>query len=344
MALFDVLPVDKKYYAENLADFLPDKIFDAHVHIYNKPKADGEISNRTVTWPSRVADKNPVEDLTETSGLMFPGKKYVPLMFASLEKNAAGFESANEYVSKVSAEYGYPALFFAVPETPPDELEKKIKKGGFSGIKAYLSYAPGYIPADEIRIYDFLPRNQLDVIDKNGWAVMLHLPRSGRLRDPVNLAQLMEIESDYKNLKLIVAHAGRAYCDSDAGGAFDILKNTERMMFDISANTNDFIFEKLIEKVGSSRILYGSDLPITRMRMRRTERGGTYVNLVPRGLYGDVLNDKNMGELDAPEADELTFFLYEEIGAFKKAAQRTGVKKEDIEKIFWKNGASLFLN
>lgn len=38
---------------------------------------------------------------------------------------------------------------------------------------------------------------------------MLHIPRDGRLKDPVNLAQMMEIEEKYPKVKLIIAHVGR---------------------------------------------------------------------------------------------------------------------------------------
>ena len=34
---------------------------------------------------------------------------------------------------------------------------------------------------------------------------MLHIPRNGRLRDPVNLAQMLDIEARYPKLQLIVA-------------------------------------------------------------------------------------------------------------------------------------------
>jgi len=343
MALFDVLPVDRAFYKNNLADFLPEKIFDAHTHVYKKRVSALPDAGRTVSWPSRVADRNPIEDMKETASLLFPDKKYIPLMFATIENDGPDMAAANAYVASEGEKNNYPALFFTGPDVAPDELERLVGAGGFRGIKVYLSYAPSYIPADEIRIYDFLTREHLDLANKRGWAVMLHLPRPGRLRDPVNLAQLTEIEKTYKNLWLIVAHAGRAYRDADAGDAFDVLKNTERMLFDISANTNGFIFEKLIRAVGGSRILYGSDLPITRMRMRRIERGGVYVNLVPRGLYGDVSGDMNMGELDGAEADALTFFLYEELEAFRQAAHRTGLKRSDIENIFWNNAAEVFL-
>ena len=344
MSLFDVLPIDHKFYAENLREFLPDKIFDAHTHIFkSKPAARAEATaeQRTVTWPDRVAAVNPVEDIEATASLMFPGKRYAPLMFGMPDVNT-DLQEANAYVSACAVSRGYPALLLTSPDTPPDKLEADILRGGFSGIKVYLSYAPPYIPANEIRIFDFLPHAHLEVMDRRSWVVMLHISRPQRLRDPVNLAQLLEIERTYKNLRLIVAHVGRAYCNADAGDAFKVLKGTERMLFDFSANTNGWIFEQLINMAGSSRILFGSDLPITRMRMKRVERGGIYVNLVPRGLYGDVSGDPNMGELDPPESDSLTFFMYEEIEAFRQAALRTKLSHGDIEKIFWSNAADIF--
>lgn len=340
MALLEVKQVDKIFYKEKLQDFLPDKIFDVHTHVF-LPDLNEHHSGRTVTWPSRVANANPVEDLEETARLMFPGKTYIPLMFG-MPSEGIDIAKSNEYVSKCSKAMGYPALMLTKPEMTPDEVETEIKKGDFCGIKVYLSYAPAYIPSNEIRIFDFLPHSHLEVCDKLGLAVMLHIPRPQRLRDPLNIAQLLEIERTYKNLKLIVAHVGRAYTRQNVGNAFEKLKDTENMVFDFSANTNAWVFEKLIKAVGSSRILYGSDLPITRMRMKRIERDGTYVNLVPRGLYGDVSDDPHMDELDPPESDQLSFFLYEEIEAMRHAAVNTGLGTNDIEQIFWSNAAEIF--
>ncbi|OHB65637.1 MAG: hypothetical protein A2Y76_04400 [Planctomycetes bacterium RBG_13_60_9] len=113
------------------------------------------------------------------------------------------------------------------------------------------------------------------------------------------------------------------------------------MMFDISANTNATVFEQLIGAVGPRRILFGSDLPITRMRMRRICEGGNYVNLVPKGLYGDVSDDKHMREVDGEQAEALSFFLYEEIDAFRRAAQAVGLTRQEIEAVFYSNAARL---
>lgn len=342
--LIEVKEVDREMYASRLRDFLPDEIIDIHTHVWRtsdfpsapKPKTE----SRTVSWPSLVARDNPIEDLLETYRLLLPGKRVTPLIFGTLPKGN-NLDAQNAYVADCSRRAKVPALLFTDPTWSATELEDRTLAGGFLGAKSYLSLAPSYLPTREIRIFDFFPRHQLAVHDRHGWIVMLHIPRDGRLKDPVNLAQLLEIERDFPNLKLIVAHVGRAYCTQDVGNAFDILAQTKRMVFDFCANTNDQVFEQLLRHIGPKRVLFGTDLPILRMRMRRITQDDTYVNVVPKGLYGDVSGDKNMAEVEGAEADKLSFFLYEEIDAFRRAAERVGLTRDDIEDIFYRNARRL---
>ncbi len=337
--LFEVKPVDRRFYEERVMDFLPDRMIDMHTHVWldrfiRRTPADG----RSVTWPARVAKDNSVEDLAETYRILFPGKSVTPLMFGTVN---ADLDAENAYVSDCARKTGYPALIFSDPTWPAETIEERILAGGFLGAKSYLSLAPAYLPGNEVRIFDYFPPHQLAVLDRHQWIMMLHIPRSGRLKDPVNLAQMLEIEARYPGIRVIVAHVGRAYCPEDIGNAFDVLSGTRRMMFDICANTNDVVFEKLIRAVGPARILFGSDMPILRMRMKRICEKGTYVNLVPRGLYGDISGDKNMRDVDPPDSDSFTFFMYEEIEAFRRAAERTGLSKSDIEQVFYRNAMTL---
>jgi len=338
---FEYKQIDSEVYDTELKDFLPSKIIDIHTHIWlSRHHEDSQRSDRLVTWPSLVAPENPVEDHLECYNQLFPGKEVTPMVFTTIvtPDNCA---INNSYISESAKKYNLPALYFAYPEMPAEVLEQNIIKGDFLGIKVYLSLSPSYIPDDEIRIYDFLPPHQLELMNRHGWIVMLHIPRSTRLKDPVNLAQMVEIEERYPDLKLIIAHVGRAYCPEDIGDAFDVLSNTKRMYFDFSANTNAFVFEKLINAVGPGRILFGSDLPILRMRMKRICVKGKYINVVPKGMYGDVSYDSNMKEVNSPEADELTFFMYEELRAFKKASLKCGLGKSEIEDIFYNNSKKI---
>ena len=342
MMLFEVKEVDKKFYESRIRNFLPDKVIDFHTHVWLdefKKKSSGE-KMRTVTWVKHVAEDNSIEDLMETYKLMFPDKQVTPLIFSSLDRGDK-IDEANEYIKQCSDKWSVPSLLFACPWWSAEELEEKILAGGFLGVKVYLSLSDPKIATDDITIFDFLPKHQLEVIDRLGLVVILHIPRKDRFRDPVNLAQIKDIHDGYRNLKLVIAHVGRAYCDSDLGDAFDVLKNCDRLLYDFCANTNSWVFEQLIKAVGPGRIFFGSDMPILRMRMKRITEGGIYVNVVPKGLYGDVSGDKNMAEVDGAEAEELTFFMYEEIDAFRRAAKACGLGAGDIENVFFNNAAEL---
>jgi uncharacterized protein len=99
--------------------------------------------------------------------------------------------------------------------------------------------------------------------------------------------------------------------------------------------------EQLLRAVGPKRVVFGSDLPVVRMRMRRICENGFYVNLVPRGLYGDVSDDPHMREVDEEEGAELSFFMYEELLAFRQAAEAVGLSTEDVADVMYNNAARL---
>jgi len=341
--LFELKAVDREFYQQRLQTFLPTTLIDIHTHVWlDKLKSkQKDAALRAVTWPNRVALDNSIGDLMETYRLMFPGKEVVPLIFGMSLSHQDDIDAGNEYVSECARQSRFPALVFADPKWGEAEFEERIASRKFLGAKVYLTRSDPRIPERDIQIYDFLPHHQLRVLDRHGWVVMLHIPRPGRLRDPLNLAQIIEIEKQYPNVKVIIAHVGRAYCPEDIGNAFEVLAETQKVLFDISANTCTKTFEQTIRAVGSKRILFGSDLPILRMRMRRICEGGNYVNLIPRGLYGDVSGDPHLREVDGKDADLLTFFMYEEIEAFRRAAMNTGLTKNDIEAVFYGNAAAV---
>ena len=339
---FAVKEVDRAFYAAHLADFLPARMIDIHTHVWLSTHGSApRRQSRGAKWPGRVAQECSVEELLETYRLMFPDKHVMPLIFGSAREDVV-FCEANGYVSASAKKHHLPALLLSTPEWSAEELEREVLAGGFLGLKPYLSYAPMDIPENEITIYDYLPRHHLEMADAHGWIVMLHIPRRLRLRDPLNLQQMLEIERDYPRVRLIIAHIGRAYCVEDVGEAFDVLAGTERMLFDFSANTNADVMAWLLRTVGPRRVLFGSDLPILRMRMRRICERGAYINLVPPGLYGDISDDPHMREVSAAEGERLTFFMYEELAAFRRAAEMVGLDATDIQDVFFNNAARLW--
>ncbi|MBR5496906.1 MAG: amidohydrolase [Clostridia bacterium] len=342
MSLFEVTAYDKKVYEEELKDFLPDKILDVHTHVWLDKYCDHDNeSNQEVrisTWPELVALDNSFEDLQETYRLMFPGKDVKALMFTTYKTT----EANNEYVAEVTKKSGWPALYFSMPTQSADEIEKKIRDNGFLGIKSYLDFSPSYIPGDEIRIFDYFPKHQLERMNEMGAIVMLHIPRKGRLKDPVNLEQILEIKREFPKVKLIIAHVGRAYVKEDVGNAFsDYLYKAPDLMYDFCANCCEYAITEVLKNAGPKHVMFGTDMPILRLRTRRIEENGTYVNLVPPGMYGDLSGEPHMREVSAEEADEITFFAYEELLALKRACEKLGLTKQDVEDIMYNNAMNL---
>ena len=98
MALFEVTPYDRTIWEKELKDFLPQKLFDIHTHVYlkkNNVPEKPDAAKRTVTWPSLVAAEDPIEDLQETYRLMFPGKDVQALIFGG-----GHLPQANAYIAE----------------------------------------------------------------------------------------------------------------------------------------------------------------------------------------------------------------------------------------------------
>lgn len=344
MGLLSVLPYDHAFYEENLSDFLPQTFIDCHTHIWRDAHNHfaEELAGRSCAWPSMVARDNPIEDLNETNQLLFPDKRVISVLYGQpmatidLKKN-------NAYVAQSAEANGFPALYLVHPTQSAEVVERNVLANPcFKGLKVYLQFAPSYIPSNEIRIFDFLSHEHLSLADRHGWVVQLHIARPKRLADPLNYRQLLEIEQRYPNVRLIVAHLGRAYADEDVGDALDWLKDTEKMMWDFTANTNSNVMERVLRTFGPDRFLYGSDFPIFRMKARRIVENGFYINEIPAGSLGDVSSDPHMREISGAEAENITFFIYEEILACKQACMRMQLGKDDVEKIFYHNAARLF--
>lgn len=359
MPLLHITAYDRRVYEEELADFLPATCIDCHSHVWLERFCSGEDDQlRSQLWPMMVARDNSMEDLIETNRLLFPRQRVIPVIYAHTNV-AVDLSLANPYVAESAARYHVPALYVAHPAQPDEEVEAAVLHNPcYKGLKVYLEYAPRYVPNAEIRIYDFLTPAHLALANKHGWVVQLHIPRPKRLADPVNYHQLLEIEQRYPNLQLLVAHLGRAYADEDVGDALDYLQHTEKTIWDFTANTNQWVMEQVLTRFGADRFIYGSDFPIFRMKARRVVENGFYINEIPKGSLGEfsvdyyktksaygagsVLSDPHLREIDYPEADGITFFIYEEMLACKRACEKLGLTKREVEKVFYGTSARIF--
>ncbi|MGQ9684346.1 MAG: amidohydrolase family protein, partial [Anaerolineae bacterium] len=322
----DVTPnyfsVDMPFYRAHLQDRLPERIIDIHTHAAAlKVWQPGDPEPQD--WPDRINRGcfMPVPNLLAALRLLFPGKEVAPVVLAYGTREDP--DGPADYLRGELENYRHVYGFLNVlPEWSEGELVRRFRRGRFHGLKPYPTLAPSHIPPADVTIFDYLPPRHLKVAEEQGWLIMLHIPRADRLADPVNVAHLKRIADEYPALKVILAHVGRAYSPRIAEEGFAALGDTARFYWwDFSANSLQLAVEMLIEAVGPQRILYGSDLPITAARMRRIHEGDNYVNLMREADWED--SHTRLAPLD--ERESITFFIYEEIAAFLRAADAKGL-------------------
>jgi predicted TIM-barrel fold metal-dependent hydrolase len=324
--------VDRPFFDEVLDGFLPRRIIDIHSHV-TSPEERLPSAPQPDFWAERVCPGGmTLPNLVHANDLLFPGREVTSVVFP-MPSRRLDPEIGNRYVSCQTARSGAIPLLLTDPRWSPEELDRRAREGGFRGLKPYPVMAETKDP-DGLEIYDYLPREHLELADERGWLVILHIPRPGRLADPTNIRQLLELDEEYGGARIVVAHVGRSYCAKFADG-LDALGYTENLRFDISANTNQMVFERLIDVIGPDRILYGSDLPITAMHARRVCEGDNYVNIVLGADWED-----SHTRLGGP-ADGITFFLYEEIAAFRRACESRGVDRRSVARVFHDNAARM---
>ena len=345
MYFFNVEDFDRQVYEKELKSFLPKEFIDFHVHVFKNTfdpfgAPSKAPTSKVKSWVGLIGkdiylDEITAEQLQDTNRRLFPDNNVTPLIFGCTGRN---LDQTNGYIKEVGDKYDYPMLYRTDYSMSADELEEAIIKGGYLGIKPYIMNRPQYIPYAETRIFDYVPHHHLEVLNRHGWILMLHIPRSKRFRDEVNLAQLHEIEVRYPNVKLIIAHIGRAYAKEDIGNGFEVVGKGENTYFDFTANLCDDAIRACIEAVGTKKLIYGTDLPYAAMRLYRITEDGIYYNVVRRGEYGDMTNVANVRETDEKD---VTFMVYEQIRAFRRVALEMKLNDSQIEDVMNNNAKRL---
>jgi len=332
--------VDLPFYREHLLDFLPDRIIDIHTHAWpHRVARQGDPE--PAYWPEWITKggRLSVPNLLGALIIMFPMKEVTPVI---LDFDFGSRDNVDEETDYVIAELqNYPhiyGLMANVPTWTENELIQRYERGRFSGLKPYLNMARKDIASEEVTIFDFMPRHQLRVAEERGWLIMLHIPRAERLADSANIDQMKEIADRYPDLKVIIAHVGRAYAPRYAEEGFAALGETARYFYwDFSANLLQLAMEIVLETVGPQRVLYGSDLPWMAARARRITDGDNYINIMREADW----EDSHTCLAPPEERDKITFMLYEEISAFKRAAEKKGLTRSDIRDVFHNNAHRL---
>lgn len=330
----DAQETDQKFFDREVRGFLPSKIFDAHVHFFDASCLLPDAAFPASHPYSKFGGTFGPSHYREWAQDALPGVEIYANHFGH-----PGFESDRDasaaYAGKISDNRKRFGMALVAPEDSADSVRQRVEQNQLVGLKPYPNFVTGK-PVAEVTIHEMLPAAHMAVADELGLAVMLHIPRPGRLADPVNQTQMVELCQRYPNARIIFAHVGRAYYLSNAVGFMDGISACPNAWIDTSMVNHEGVLEYAFNNFPRDRILFGSDAPFALIRGKSVEVNDQYAYLVGE--------DYAMGStiFDANETVSFTTFYYEQLRGIKLAAERAGLSGREIEDIFFNNASRLF--
>ena len=309
--------MDREIWAEELEDFVPQQIFDAHVHLWsNSCMPDGK---------SNFTDHG-FEDVDRFSKMVFPGRKVDHLLLGTpvpgmdvvyFNRFLAG-EMAKSRLKLASA--------IVSPELSADMLDDTIKKYHFCGLKPYRIFAAD--PAN-CRITDYLPESLLEVADHHKLSITMHLAKMDGIADPENMADLENLTRRYPQIRWILAHCARAFNPYTLEKNVFKLREISNIYYDLSAVCDARSMYLLFKHEDISRLMFGTD---------NIMAGGVHAKYIAWGKGWQFFSGMELPHCRG----EAVLVCYEQLRAMKQACDMAGVTSQQQRDIFYFNAKRFF--
>ncbi len=329
----DYREADKKIYESELCGFLPGKILDAHIHIFDQSckKPDAEFPAKHVY--QKFGGVFSYEQCLAWAAALLPEQEFYLNCFGQPSLHS-DLEASADYSGRISDNQRCFGMALVSPHDSVESVISRVERNQLIGYKPYLNFVD-WKPRNEITIHDMLPAEQMKAADERGLAITLHIPRSGRLADPINQQQMVEICQLYPRAQIIFAHIGRAYYMSNVTGFLDGITACPNAYIDTAMVNHEGILEYAFNNFPRERILFGSDAPIAFLRGKSVEINNQYAYLMGE--------DYAIGSsiYDTEHNVEFTSFYYEQLRGIRTAAGRANLSRTEIENLFFNNAYNL---
>lgn len=313
---------DREFFARELDSFVPDRIFDAHAHLYDLRHW---ISPEVFSNGPEVVT---LEEYRRQMEWLTPGRKISGLFFG-VGFDDQHFRTSNEFVSReVAKDRDSRGQLIVSPRQNAEELRHEVERLGFVGLKVYHTFSHRR-PTWEAEVKDFLTEEHVQVAHERGLSVTLHIVKSRAIADPANQQQIRDYCEKYPRIKMILAHGARGFNPFHTIKGIGALNGLKNIWCDTSAVTESAALEAILETFGPKRLLWGSDYPISHLRGRAVAIGDSFL-----WLYENTLD----WETISPAGKVAPLFIgHESLRALRLAAQRMRLTDSQIEDIFYHN-------
>jgi hypothetical protein len=326
--------VDLPFYRDHVAPVLPPRILDFHVHTAAADQL--RATPRELDKPGAkymvTAKDYPVQRLLADRARLFPDRlcEIVCFGWPGPESDPA---KTNAYARTLSACQGlYPLLLAGNRLVPVDDLRRGVLQDGAFGYKVFMDWIGDNY--GDVTIEQMLGAAERALADELGLVILLHVPRAGRLADPVVQQGVRDLARDCPNARIVLAHCGRCYLPDEMARAVDAVADLDNVCLDTAMVMDPTVLEIVLQRVPSHRLVYATDLPIAQMRGRRVYVMDHWVDVVLEGYPASAYRVASNGI-------RATFMVYEIILALRRAAERVGLPQAQLQGIFYDNGMRL---
>ena len=327
MSIWRATDQDMELFRRELEGFVPERIFDSHVHIYNNDYFPQDDIPPALADGPRIVDASAY--LAHMAELV-PGRSISALVFP-FPRARLRMEDANRFAAEEAAKIpSSRAQMMVAPGDDPEMIRETVRSLGLVGLKCYHLYST-VTPTFDSPIEAFLPEEQVRVAHEEKLSITLHIVKQRSLAEPENQRTLRRYAETYPDMRLILAHAARGFNPHHTAEGIGSLTGLPNVYFDTAAVTDYGAIEAIVQTIGHQAVLYGSDFPVSHTRGREIALGDTFVWLhegdFPESPYGPA---------------HVAFAGFESLRVHKLAARHLRLTDSQVEDIFYGNAARLY--
>ena len=318
-------PQDVEFFERELASFVPDRVFDAHAHVWSDQnmQPDRKISSLPINAGYREFSRMLQE--------LHPGRFCAANIFHRICP-PQHLEKANAWTGRqVKCHPDYRGLLIAVPDDDPEWLRQQVQRLGLVGLKCYHVYSR-VKPTWEAEIPDYLPESHIQMADQEGWVIMLHMVKSRACADTSNIQWIRHYCETYPNMKMILAHSARGFQPTHNLEGLPQLKGLNNLYFDTSANCDPIAHQAILRIIGHKRLMYATDIPVSHLRGRSVAAADSFFWVDEDSA---VWGEKH-------QRVQPVLIGLEHLRSVKWACWSERLSDRQVEDIFWNNAAQLF--
>lgn len=320
--------------AKILDGFLPDEMFDAHAHIYDKSfipqmyQPGGCFSIHEKVTPAEY-----MQDMSQVIG----NRKVHLNMIATPDEKMADATSplrkqCTAFLKDTLEKFpGHVGEVMCGPDDTVEDLEKQLVHPGVIGFKCYHVCAKNK-PTWQAAIGEYLPEAAWEAANKHHLCITLHMVRDKALADPVNYEYIISMAKKYPDAVLILAHAARSFAAWTGLETVDKIKDLDNVWYDFGAVCESPAMFQIIRKAGLSKCMWGSDFPVALL-------AGKAISLADSFYW---INAKDLNSFAGPTTFHGWTIATENLMAHRQVCLMLDLKEREIEDLFCNNAKRLF--